>query len=149
MLATYSDKSVLNPSELASPQAVLDNAKAAMPGMVVTSVYFPGHPSGSPYHYVAWAKGNTPLTERLTNPVLMDGRTGQFTQIVPMPWYLRALELSRPLHFGDYGGVPLKIIWALLDVVTIIILGSGLYLWVARRRWKSEPSLAPEPELAT
>ena len=52
-------------------------------------------------------------------------------------------------HFGDYGGVPLKIIWALLDVVTIIILGSGLYLWVARRRWKSEPSLAPEPELAT
>jgi uncharacterized iron-regulated membrane protein len=50
-----------------------------------------------------------------------------------MPWYLRALEVSRPLHFGDYGGKPLKIIWALLDLVTILVLGSGLYLWLSRR----------------
>jgi uncharacterized iron-regulated membrane protein len=51
-----------------------------------------------------------------------------------MPWYLRALEVSRPLHFGDYGGTPLKIIWAVLDLVTIIVLCSGLYLWIARRK---------------
>jgi uncharacterized iron-regulated membrane protein len=51
-----------------------------------------------------------------------------------MPWYLRALEVSRPLHFGDYGGLPLKILWALLDVITIVILVSGLYLWIARRK---------------
>ena len=38
------------------------------------------------------------------------------------------------LHFGDYGGLPLKILWALLDVVTIVVLGSGLYLWWARRK---------------
>ncbi len=30
--------------------------------------------------------------------------------------------------------MPLKIIWALLDLVTIAVLGSGLYLWIARRR---------------
>jgi uncharacterized iron-regulated membrane protein len=41
--------------------------------------------------------------------------------------------VSRPLHFGDYGGLPLKIIWALFDLVTIVILGSGLYLWLSRR----------------
>ena len=38
-----------------------------------------------------------------------------------------------PLHFGDYGGLPLKIIWALFDLVTIVVLGSGLYLWLSRR----------------
>jgi uncharacterized iron-regulated membrane protein len=54
-----------------------------------------------------------------------------------MPWYLRLLEVSRPLHFGDYGGMPLKIIWALLDLVTIFVLGSGLYLWFARRKGTS------------
>ncbi len=27
-----------------------------------------------------------------------------------------------------------KLIWALLDVLTIIVLGSGLYLWLAKRR---------------
>src|SRR3546814_3694373 len=51
-----------------------------------------------------------------------------------MPWYLTALEVSRPLHFGDYGGMPLKILWTLLDLVTIVVLGSGLYLWIARRK---------------
>jgi len=42
--------------------------------------------------------------------------------------------VSQPLHFGDYGGLPLKIIWALLDIVTIVVLGSGLYLWLDRRQ---------------
>ena len=46
----------------------------------------------------------------------------------------KALALSQPLHFGDYGGLPLKVLWALLDIITIIVLGSGLYLWIARRR---------------
>ena len=44
------------------------------------------------------------------------------------------LLISQPLHFGDYGGMPLKIIWAVLDVLTIVVLASGLYLWLARRR---------------
>jgi uncharacterized iron-regulated membrane protein len=40
--------------------------------------------------------------------------------------------VSQPLHFGDYGGMPMQIIWALLDIATIIVLGSGLYLWLKR-----------------
>ena len=53
-----------------------------------------------------------------------------------MPWYVKALSLSGPLHFGDYGGLFLKMVWAVLDVITIIVLASGLYLWVARVRAK-------------
>jgi uncharacterized iron-regulated membrane protein len=61
--------------------------------------------------------------------------TGAMNTLAAPPFDLwRALELSRPLHFGNYGGMPLKIIWALLDIVTIIVLGSGLYLWLGRRR---------------
>ena len=44
------------------------------------------------------------------------------------------LLLAQPLHFGDYGGAPLKLVWALLDMATIVVLGSGLYLWVKRGR---------------
>jgi uncharacterized iron-regulated membrane protein len=51
-----------------------------------------------------------------------------------MPWYAKALFVSQPLHFGDYGGLPLKLAWALLDAVTIFVLCSGLYLWLGRRR---------------
>ena len=44
-----------------------------------------------------------------------------------------ALMLSKPLHFGDYGGLPLKIVWALLDLLTIWVLATGLVLWWQRR----------------
>jgi uncharacterized iron-regulated membrane protein len=56
------------------------------------------------------------------------------TARVDLPWYLTALLISQPLHFGDYGGLPMQILWALLDVITIVVLGSGLYLWIARRK---------------
>lgn len=48
---------------------------------------------------------------------------------------------SSPLHFGDYGGIPLKILWTSFDLITIILLVSGLYLWWARRKF-SDPKRA-------
>lgn len=60
-----------------------------------------------------------------------------------MPWYYQALSLSRPLHFGDYGGLPLKLLWAALTLFTIHVLGTGLYLWLAKRK-----SSAPIPAQA-
>lgn len=124
---------VLQQSELSSPQAAYDRVAAELPAMTITSVIFPGAPFGSLHHYFIWTKGQQPLTSRLFSPVLIDARSGELARIVVMPWYLRALQVSRPLHFGDYGGLPLKIIWALLDIVMILILGSGIYLWWVKR----------------
>ncbi|KPF99008.1 hypothetical protein IP86_10200 [Rhodopseudomonas sp. AAP120] len=131
MLASFAGSPI--PAQPSSPRAALEVAEAATPGMTPVSVTFPGSPFGSPYHYIVWTKGHDPLTSRLFKPVLVDARNGKLAAVVQMPWYLTALQVSRPLHFGDYGGMPLKIIWALLDCVTIVILGSGLYLWWARR----------------
>ena len=66
-----------------------------------------------------------------SEPLLL---TAQVTDSRTLPWYLVALLVSQPLHFGDYGGLPMKVIWALLDLITIVVLGSGLYLWWAKRR---------------
>jgi uncharacterized iron-regulated membrane protein len=134
ILDKYHGTPVTNQKELSSAQAAYNTAKQAMPGMTVTSVVYPGNAFGSPYHYLLWVKGNEPLTSKLFNPVLVDARTGKLDVIVKMPVYLRALEVSRPLHFGDYGGLPLKIIWALFDVVAILVLISGVYLWFDRRK---------------
>jgi uncharacterized iron-regulated membrane protein len=134
-------KPVLADSELSSPQTAYDTVRANLPDMIATSVIFPGSPFGSPYHYLIWTKGKEPLTSRLFSPVLIDARSGAFVSTITMPWYLRALEVSRPLHFGDYGGLPLKIIWGLFDLTCIFILGSGLYLWLSRR-----PSRVPDAE---
>jgi uncharacterized iron-regulated membrane protein len=134
MLKPYQGMPAPRPEEFHSVQAVFDTAQSVLPGMKVTSVVFPGAPFASSQHYLLWAKGSTPLRSRLFTPVLVDARTGRLAAIVKMPGYLRALEVSRPLHFGDYGGMPLKVIWAIFDVITIVVLISGIYLWWVRRK---------------
>ena len=65
-------------------------------------------------------------------PVVVDAKTTVVTAKPDLPWYLTALLLSQPLHFGDYGGWPLKVRWAALDIATLVVLGSGVYLWLKR-----------------
>ena len=93
-------------------------------------------------------QGDTPLTERLLTPALIDAETGEFTDARPMPWYYQALSLSRPLHFGDYGGLPLKLLWAALTLFTIVVLGSGLYLWLVKGAASSRTHLRQIERLA-
>jgi len=85
-------------------------------------------------HNRLFMRGDTPLTSRLLVPVLLDARTLQVSAVGKQPWYLVSLEASRPLHFGDYGGWPFKLIWPLFDIATISVLGSGLFLWFAKHR---------------
>ncbi len=130
-------------NEMSSVQAAFDTARRALPGKTVFVLSYPSPlpDSDRPYHYWLVARGSTPFTERLGAAVMIDVRTGELTKVFNMPWYLRVLELSRPLHFGDYGGLPLKILWALFDLALITALGSGLYLWLSRRKSPAEKEL--------
>jgi uncharacterized iron-regulated membrane protein len=97
-------------------------------------------------------RGSEPFTSKLFQPVLVDAKTAQVSASPKLPWYLTALLVSQPLHFGDYGGMPMQIIWALLDVATIIVLGSGLYLWLKRGNTvpvasKAKPAAHEAPQL--
>src|SRR5690606_20063933 len=67
-------------------------------------------------------------------PILIDATSSEAIDSREMPLYAKALLLSQPLHFGDYGGMPLKILWALLTCIAIVVLGSGVYLWLQKRR---------------
>lgn len=138
-----------NQGERASIDAVIREVRAAVPGMNVTTVAFPGTPFSTPSHVAVFLTGNTPITNRVLKPALVDVSTGRMVAIRDMPWYATMLFMSQPLHFGDYGGLPLKIIWALLDIVTIAVLVSGLYLWWAKRRHRAGPRISGWPEFRT
>ncbi len=139
MVAPYKGKPPL--TQLGSLQTAVDAAVALEPGMKMGFIAFPGTTFSSPHHYGVFMRGTTPLTARLFKPVLVDAQTGLVTDSRSLPWYVTALLVSQPLHFGDYGGMPMQIVWALLDIATIVVLGSGLYLWVQRR----QPKAAAEP----
>jgi uncharacterized iron-regulated membrane protein len=132
MTAQYRDRPP--PTKLTSVQAAVDVAARAVPGMTPSFVAFPGTVFSSKSHYIVFLKGDTPVTSRLLKPALIDAETGKLTDSRDMPWYVTTLFISQPLHFGDYGGLPLRILWALLDVLTIIVLGTGVYLWLRRRK---------------
>lgn len=130
------------PAKLASAQAAMDTALASAPGMKVSSIAMPGSLFAGGHHYGVFLNGDTPLTSRLIRPVLINAADGTLSETRELPWYAKALFISKPLHFGDYGGMPLKVIWALLDLVTLAVLGSGLYLWAARFRKVPARSIA-------
>lgn len=132
MTAPYKGRDI--PQQLTSLNAAVEVATSAVPGMAPGVVAFPGTIFTSKSHYAVFFRGNAPVTSRLLKPALIDATTGQLTDARDMPWYVQTLFLSQPLHFGDYGGLPLRIIWAILDVLTIVILVTGLYLWLRRRR---------------
>jgi uncharacterized iron-regulated membrane protein len=147
MIASYAGKPL--PLHLVSIDRVLANAARAAPETEPAFVAFPGTPFTSPRHFAVFLRGATPLTSRVLQPILLDAETGQVADTRQLPFYLKLLFLSQPLHFGDYAGLPLKIIWALLDVVTIVVIGSGLYLWIARRTRRRDRSYHQVPGVAT
>jgi uncharacterized iron-regulated membrane protein len=117
---------------LVSSQTALSIALTRMHDRKVAFVAFPGSSFAGQSLYGIYSRGDTPLTARLVRPILVDARNGSIVSDQPLPWYLLLLLLSEPLHFGDYGGMPLKILWAALDLIAIVILGSGVYLFAAR-----------------
>ncbi|NEX93334.1 PepSY domain-containing protein [Caulobacter sp. 17J65-9] len=137
LTARYADAAPVAPT--ASIDAAVVRAQAVLPQRELQFVAFPGGSYSTAHHYGVFFHGRTPLTKHLTTPVLIDAQTGALTAVAQTPWYVKTLSLSQPLHFGDYGGLLLKVLWALLDLATIVVLGSGLYLWLARRRRSAAP----------
>lgn len=150
MVAAYKDQPKVS-GPLSSLDAALKTAKEAAPGMEVSFVAYPGTLYSSKHHYGVYLVGNTPLTSRIIKPALIDAKTGELTDIRDLPWYLNTIFISQPFHFGDYGGMPMKILWAIFDIATIIVLISGIYLWLARRKSRSAQlkRLLAEPESLT
>jgi uncharacterized iron-regulated membrane protein len=134
LIAPYQGKPPL--TRLGSIDEAVALARNALGDNTPVSVVLPTEARfGTPRHFLVWTKGTTPIKSRLFTPVLIDAENGRLVTARGLPWYLRALQVSRPLHFGDYGGLPLKVIWALLDLITIVVLASGIFLWVGK--WRS------------
>ncbi|WP_120716415.1 PepSY-associated TM helix domain-containing protein [Tsuneonella amylolytica] len=138
MTAAYAGKPPLPPARYGSLDAAMASAQAALPGRSPQFIGFPGGAWSSGHHYAIFFQGDRPLTQNLLTPALVDAETGTLTDARTMPALNQALMMSKPLHFGDYGGLPLKIVWALLTLATIRVLWTGLLLWWRRRAGELE-----------
>ncbi|MBR8652362.1 PepSY domain-containing protein [Achromobacter sp. Marseille-Q0513] len=115
-------------------QAAVDLARHTLPDRDVSFLALPGSLFSSEGSYTVFMQGRTTLTQHLLQPIVVRIADGALISAEPPPWYMWLLEGSRPLHFGNYGGLPLKLIWALLDLATIAVLVTGLYLYLPKTR---------------
>ncbi|OZI71583.1 PepSY-associated TM helix domain-containing protein [Bordetella genomosp. 12] len=124
----------LGPAQARPLQAAVDVAKRMLPDRDVCLLALPGSIFSSDDAYTVFMQGRTTLTRHLLQPVVVRTADGALLSAGPPPWYMWLLEGSRPLHFGNYGGLPLKLIWAVLDLLTIAVLVTGLYLYLPKKR---------------
>ena len=134
MTAQYGGAEALAPEDYGSLDTAMAAAKARLPGQSPQFIGFPGGDWSTARHYAVFFQGDRPLTENLLTPALIDAETGALVDARSMPALNQALMMSKPLHFGDYGGLQLKIVWALLTLATIWVLWTGVLLW-----WRRSP----------
>lgn len=120
-------------ADLASVQEAIDLAARKIPDGEFSFVAFPGSEFSSDRHYLIMFTGKTPVSSRLLMPAIVNAHSGELIATPDLPWYLKTFLLSQPPHFGDYGGLGLKIAWFLLDFAMILLLSSGLVLWWRKR----------------
>jgi len=53
--------------------------------------------------------------------------------VVDLPWYLKLLVVSEPLHFGNYGGKALKLLWSIFGFLSGVIPLTGYINYFFRR----------------
>jgi uncharacterized iron-regulated membrane protein len=142
MTAAYDGQPALPPAQYGSVDRAMASAQAALPGRSPQFIGFPGGAWSSGHHYAIFFQGDRPLTSHLLTPALVDARSGALTDTRAMPLLNQALMMSKPLHFGDYGGLPLKLVWALLTLATIWVLWTGVLLWLRRSPGQVEKRVA-------
>ncbi len=99
-------------------------------------------PAGS---FLILIKGTGRFDERLSELAILSTDVSGGGEIRSLPGYLKALMLSEPLHFGDYGGLPLKIVWLIMTLMTLLLPLTGLYVWAKRKFLNRD--LTPKYEL--
>ncbi|MBB2960984.1 PepSY-associated TM helix domain-containing protein [Methylobacterium sp. R2-1] len=117
----------------ASLDAVRAAAEAAKPGWRTSLMLYPGSAFSTDRHFTVLLVGPEGLQKRLFEIALVDAADARVAEIATLPWYLVVTQLSQPLHFGDYGGLPLKLLWTACAWFTLFVTGNGAWLWFARR----------------
>ena len=129
----------------ASLDAIRAAAEAAREGWRVTLIIYPGTAFATDRHFTVLLVGPTGLQKRLFEIALVDARTARVAEVATLPWYLTLVRISQPLHFGDYGAWPLKVLWCLLAWAALFITGNGAWLWWARTRSRRRRAVRADP----
>ncbi|MDB6076453.1 MAG: hypothetical protein JWO82_200 [Akkermansiaceae bacterium] len=115
--------------------ALEQTAAEKMPGFRAIWVYAP---DGAEQEISLW--GHVPDAGWFSSPAsssaLFDPQTGALisaTDIRKAKLWERVTDAFTPLHYGNFGGLPVKILWSVLALAPGVLAVSGFVIWFRRR----------------
>lgn len=109
-----------------------DSARAHIPGLAIREISFPDR-SDAPLYLTG--QGDVPLVRNRANRVYLHPQTYaviglQRADDLPLVTWLN--DIADPLHFGNFGGLPTKIVWFLAGLAICGLILTGLYIFTKR-----------------
>lgn len=118
-----------------SLQALHDQSERAIDGFDATYITLPWEP-GVAITFFGNVGSNNPLLSQYASTVSFDPHSGQqkaISDIRQAGLGAKTLDSFRRLHFGDFAGLPSRILWCIAGLTPLILSITGLTLWVKRR----------------
>ena len=116
-----------------SPDQMYRRALAAMPDLEPTYVYLPTQPERK-FEVRGYTKGQSKIWGS-GNSVRMDAQSGELLQInrfAEKPLGERIEATFFPLHVGNFGGLPVKLLYVLIGLTPGALAITGFLLWWRR-----------------
>jgi uncharacterized iron-regulated membrane protein len=131
---------VIDPPALSySIDEALQHARDSFPDFEITYLRFPvnatgklqllGHLNSDPVYYGKHYSGI---------PLNSEGKIEGTTFLKDQPMSMRAFRILQPLHFGDYAGLAVKIIYTIGGLLPGLLSVTGFFIW--RKRHKPHPT---------
>jgi uncharacterized iron-regulated membrane protein len=120
-----------------SVDALIAAARRALPDLRTDRVYLNFPPRWDGISVQGQLPSRNPCRGDFGGEVLFDPQTGvvkKITDIRQQPLWTQIEDTFGPLHFGTFGGLPIKILWCLGGFAPGVLAVSGFLIWRARRR---------------
>jgi uncharacterized iron-regulated membrane protein len=134
---------VVTAQSSANVDAVIAAATQRLRGEPVNFVAWPGTALSTADAFVVFASPARGLEKNLLDVVVVDAASGNAGEVHSLPWYLKAILIAGPLHFGNYGGIALKLFWLACAWSALFVSGNGAWLWWIRWARRAELTTSP------
>jgi uncharacterized iron-regulated membrane protein len=123
-------------SETISLNALADVAKKKLPGFDARWVTFPSEQEENLTFWGTVTPGFV-LSGDYNSSAAFDPKTGALKEVVDMrqaSLWAKITDSFAPLHYGTFGGLPVKILWCVLGFAPGVLAVSGFMIWWRRGR---------------
>lgn len=122
-------------ADTVSIDKLVADARVKLPGYQANWISLPQEKGGDVMMFGSIDEQGV-LRSQYGSIVVFNGATGELKSATPASqagFWGQILDSFRPLHYGTFGGLPVKILWCLGGLAPAILALSGTFLWWKRK----------------